>query len=376
MEQLLQKSKIKDSQLKTLITRIVAKNLSALAEPCFYPELKKHYYEMLKLTGLTEKDVKEFKKRRWAGKKEAKFATNMDDIANFLIFLIQYFLKKRDKQAYTYLMTLYVIRHYANLMHKHFKYCNEDAFKYALETLTKTHLFAREKTISNALYYMAQEMMRRWTSALQKNDLDAIGMFMRESRHRVSQSIKSFAQTYYKISEEGIGIRTGEDPSEDSEDSYQQQTGGEKSTKLVDSIVQKITVYRYSDRKSQEEARKISKINASLATQILSKLNNTKHSDSIRLILKLYVKDLQDANQICGKQYEKYVRDLMSLKRTKLKIYFKQQVNILLMKLLKEIGYSKKYSKLTSQTQFLINLFLAYYLTMLVRNTVCVKSLK
>jgi uncharacterized protein (UPF0147 family) len=370
MEQLLAKAKIKDSQLKTLITRIVSKNLSSLSEPCFYPELKKHYYELLKLTGLTEKDIKEFKKRRWAGKKEAKFATNMNAIANFYVFLLQYFLSKKDKQTYTYLMILYVIRHYANLMHKHFKYCNPDAFKYAMETLTKTHLFAREKTISNALYYMAQEMIRRWTTALSKNDLDAIGLFMRESRHRVSQSTKSFAQTYYKISEKGIGIKTQESPDEDDENNYQQQSG-QQAVKLIDNITKNITVYRSVDRKAQEEARKISKINASIATQITTKLSNTKNSDLIRTIFRLYLKELKDAKQICGKDYEKHIRSLMSIKRTRQEIYFKQQINVLLERVLKDFGYLQKYRKLTNQTQFYITLFLAYYLTMLIRNNVC-----
>jgi hypothetical protein len=130
-------------------------------------------------------------------------------------------------------------------------------------------------------------------------------------------------------------------------------------------------VYRYSDRKAQEEARKLSKINASLATQIVTKLSNVKNSDSIRLILKLYLKDLKETKNLCGKDYDKYVRQLMTIKRTKQKIYFKQQINILLMSLLRDFGYKQKYSKLTSQTQFLINLFLAYYLTMLVKNSVC-----
>lgn len=372
MEELLAKAKIKDSQLKTLISRIVAKNLSSLSEPCFYPELKKHYYEMLRLTDLTEKDVKEFVKRRWAGKKEARFSTNTNAIANFLVFLLQYFLSKKDTQTYNYVMILYVVRHYANLMHKHFKYCNPDVFKYALETLTKTHLFAREKTISNALFYMSKEMTRRWTNSLKQNDLDAIGMFMRESRHRVSQSIKSFAQTYYKVSEEGVGIKSEETPTEDDDNGYQTQSIA-KSMKLVEDITKKITIYRYSDRKAQEEARKISKINASIATQVISKLNNTKYSDNIRLVLKLYLKDITDVKQLCGKEYETYVRQLMSLKRTRSKIYFKQQINILLLDLLKDFSYIKKYQELTLQTQFLINLFLAYYLTILVRNSVCVK---
>jgi hypothetical protein len=370
MEQLLKKAKIQDAQIKSLTAKVVAKTLSSLAEPCYYPDLKKYYYEYLKLSGLTEKDVREFSKRRWKGRKEAKFATQTQPLANFYVFLIEYFLKKRDKTTYQYLMAFYVIRHYANLMHKHFTYCNDDTFKYALETLTKTHLFAREKTIANALYFMAQQMINKWTRGLRNGDLDSISAFMQESRHRVSQSIKSFAQTYYKASEEDHGIKAGDIPNEDDENSYQQQDGP-KANKIIDDVTKKITIYRYVDRKGQEEARALVKISASLATQIVGKLNNPKHADSIRLILKLFIKDLKNTNSICGKDYYTYVRQLMSLKRTRMRVYFKQQVNLLLLQLIDEFGYGKTYYSLTSQTQFLINLYLAYYLTIILKNSVC-----
>jgi len=369
MEQLLAKANINDARLKSHLTRVVAKNLGALSAPCYYPEVKKNFYEFLKLTGLTEKDIKEFAKRRWKGRKESKFATQSNAIANFNVFLLQYFLKKKDKTAYKYMMIFFIIRHYANLMHKTFKYCNDETFKYALEVLTKTHLFAREKTISNALFYIASEMVRRWSRGLRTGDLDAISRFMQDSRTRVSQSMKSFAQTYYKAAEEGSALRSEEEPSE--EENVYQIKAASKGIQLADEITKKITVYRFSDYKSQETARNLAKINSSLATQIVSKLNNTKHSDNLRIIFRLFLKDLKDAQSLCGKKYEVYIRQLMSIKRTKMKIYFKQQVNVLLIKILDEIDYKLKYDKLTSQTQFLINLYLAYYLTMVLKNTVC-----
>jgi hypothetical protein len=66
---------------------------------------------------------------------------------------------------------------------------------------------------------MAQEMMRRWTSSIKKDDLEKIGKFMQESRHRISQSVKSFAQTYYAASEKGLGIQSDEiQPDSDDDD--------------------------------------------------------------------------------------------------------------------------------------------------------------
>jgi len=371
MDQLLAKAKINDAQLKRHIVRVVAKNLGALTEPCYFPQIKKNFYEFLKLTNLTEQDIRDFAKRRWKGRKEAKFGTQSSHVANFYVFLMQYFLNKRDKTTYKYLMVFYMIRIYAGFMHKAFKkYCNDDVFKYALDTLTKTHLFSREKTIPNALFYIAGEMVRRWTKGIRTGDLDNISKFMQDSRTRVTQSMKSFANTYYKASDAGVGIKSEEEPSDD-QNNYQIKVA-DKGIKLADTITKKITVYRFIDRKSQENARQLAKINSSLATQIVSKLNNIKLADKLRLIFRLYMKDLPDAESICGDKYESYIRQLMSIKRTKIKIYFKQQVNLLLINILDDINYKDKYDELTSQTQFLINLFLAYYLTMVLKNTVCV----
>jgi hypothetical protein len=371
MQELLNQVKIDESRIKRLVVNIVSSNLSSLAIPCFYPELKKHLYEFLRISNITEKDIKEYTKRRWKGRKESKFRAQSDPIANFYVFLIQYFLRKKDKNAYKHFMIFYLIRHYANLMRKYFKYCNDETFKYALEILTRTHLFAREKTIPNALFFMSDEMIRRYTRALEKDDLDGISKFMQESRNRVEQSLRSFASTYYRTAESGAGLKTEEIPEDsDNEDAYK-SVSIETGTRLIDDIVRKITVYRYIDHKGLEESRRLAKVNASLATQIVGKLNDTKHVDNLRIIFKLFVKELKDAKSLCGKDYYPLVRKLMSVKRTRSQIYFKQQVGLLLVDVLKKIGYEKKYNDLTSQTQFLINLFLAYYVTMVLRNSVC-----
>ena len=371
MEEFYGKLKMDEPKIKRVVVNVVSSNLSSLAMPCFYPELKKHLYELLRLSGVTERDIKEFTQRRWKGRQETKFRAQSDPIANFYVFLIQYFLKKRDRNTYKHLMIFYLIRHYANLMRKYFKYCNDETFKYALEILTKTHLFAREKTIPNALFFMADEMIRRYTRTLQRNDLDGISRFMQESRNRVEQSLRSFASTYYKTAEAGAGLKTEEMPDEETGEEAYKEVTKETGTRLIDDIVRKITVYRYIDHKALEESRRLAKVNASLATQIVGKLNDTKYVDNLRVTLRLFVKDLKEAKSLCGDDYYGFVRRLMSVKRTRSQIYFKQQVGLLLTDVLKKIGYSKKYNTLTSQTQFLINLFLAYYVTMVLRNSVC-----
>ncbi len=370
MDELLKKAKINEPGIKRLAARITAKNLNGLVEPCYIPPTKLHYFEFLKLTGLKDADVKEFTKRRWKGRKEERFETHRGPIANFYVFLMQYFLQKRDQVTFRNLVVFYLIRHYGALMRKHFpKWCNEEFFKYALDQLTKTHLFAREKTIGNALYYLATELIKRWSRGLLENNLDDVALFMTYARSRVSQSVKTFANTYYKASTAGTGIMAK--PDEDDENAYQFADQTERGTKLIDDTVRKITVYRFSDQKAKEEARKVTKINSSVSTLIINGLNKTQYSDKMRVIYKLFIKGIKDKSYLCGKNYYTYVRSMMSIKRTNQKIYFKQQINILLMEVLKDIKFKKNYDKFTSQTQFQINLFLAYYLTLLMRNPIC-----
>jgi len=370
VKELLLKSKIDKSNLKRILTKVAATNLSRLSEPCFYPAVRKNFHEFLRLCNLTEKDTKEFTKRRWGNRKESRFKVHMDSKTNFYIFLMQYFLLERDQPSFQTMMVFFIIRYYANLMFKQIQFCNPSLFRYALEHLTKTHLFSRERTIPNALYYLSNEMIKKYQRSLREDNLDEISKFIQESRTRISQSVKSFAETYYKASKEGSGITTLPEPPETEEDTYQYQVI-EKSTRSVDEVTRKITIYKYIDKNAKEESKKLTRVSYELVELISSGITNTKYSDDVRIILQLFVKDLKNVNVICGKTYYEYVRRLMAIKRTKSTVYFKQRINILLIKVLEDIKFKKRFELLTSQTKSLINLFLAYYLTMTLRNTIC-----
>lgn len=369
MEELLKKANINQTRARQILVRASAENLSGLSEPCFKPELKKHYYELLRLSNLTEKDIREFTKERWKGRKEAKFLIQSEPIANFYIFLMYYFLKKRDMIGFRSTMLFYVIRHYRALLEKYLpKYCDPETFKYALDIMTRTHLFVREKTIGNAMYHIANEMIRRYQKYILEDDLDMISKFMQECRHRVEQSVKSFASAYYRAAKEGEKIKTQPESSE--EEGKIVQVIKKESKPIIDTV-KRITIYKQIDKDAQEEARRITKVNHTLATKITGALADTNYTDNIKLILNLFVKDMKDVKQLCGKDFYQYVKSLMSVKRTTTQIYFKQQINILIEDVLKKIRLKKQYDKFTPQTKFLINSFLAYYLTISLKNSVC-----
>jgi hypothetical protein len=372
MEELLQKANINKSRLSHFVMKSAAKELSALSEPCYYPRTKKIYYEFLNLTRLTDKDVKDYVKRTYKGTKAEKWVLVKDPLTNLLIVIMHYFLNENDRKSYFSTLVYYMVMHYSRRMHVQMKYCDEDTFRYTLDNLTRTHLFYREKTIPNSLYYLATEVDRSFRKTLEKWDLENIIQFIMISRHRISQSVKSFAENYYRYKKEGIKITTqgGEDETETGSNAYQYKTI-QRGQKVIDDVVKKITMYKNVDRKAFDEAKKISKVKTSIATIIVNQLTNSKHNNDIKIALNLFIKDLSSVSMICGSGYTSYVKKLMAVKRTTAQLYFKAQIQILIKNILDDADMEEAYEKYTSQTKFTINSFLAFYLTSIFRNSLC-----
>jgi hypothetical protein len=370
METLLQNAKIDISKFKRTLPRIAANLMSGLSEPCYYPEHKKYYFQFLNYAGVTEKDTKQIAKRFWKGMPERLWLLHKDETSLFYISLMSEFLNQKQPLMFNNLMLLQGIRLYTNIMYKQMKYCNEDAFRYALENIAKTHLFAREKTIGNAIYFISHEMVRKFTKGIRDLDKEQISKFITEYRHRLSQSIKSFATLYYKAQKEGLGIKVEKEPDEETGEVFQVQSQ-DRIDRLAEEMVKKISVYKVVDKVAMAKAKQLTKINMSLAVLIANESTNIKYTDNLRIIYKMFLKDVTTVKKLCGTDFIPYVRKLMGVKRTKERVYFKQQVNILLADVLKEINYSEKYETLTNQTKFSINSFLAFYLALVLRTHVC-----
>lgn len=358
------------NKLKRFITTSAARELSAISEPCYYPKTKKFYFDLLNILNVSDKDVKEFVKRTYKGTRAEKWNLWRDPATNLLIFIMNYFLNERDQSAYSSTLVYYMIVQYARLMNKQIKYCDSDTFKYTLDTLTRTHLFFREKTISNAIYYLSTQVQKRFTEDIRKWDVDKIIDFIGISRHRISQSVKTFAENYYRNKKSGISIKTQGDEPEDVANSYQYQVL-KRGQKIIDDVTKKITLYKVIDRKAFDEAKQLSKIKTSIATIVVNGLVNEKNFNNVKIALELFIKKTEAVSMICGNDFYNHVRKLMAIKRTSSQLYFKAQINILILDILKDSGFIKTYEKYTSQTQFIINSFLAFYLALMVRRTIC-----
>lgn len=370
MDTLLEKARIDDRRLKQLLMRLTATELANIAEPCYAPPLKGPFFVLLREVNLTEKDVRDFTKRLYGNHPAKSWATHNVPSTNLLIFLMNYFIKKRDLDALNTTISYLLVRYYGNLMSKYMpKYCQDGVFRYTLDTLTKTHLFVREGTISGGLVYLAKELQKRFIRELASLDPNGVARFVTEARHRMNQSFKSFAQSYHKAAVEGHAINVEPEAPEGAEQPPPQSM--DRVQRTIEEVIRSVVVNRLIDNKALEEAKKLTKIQASIALDITKELTNVGYSDDMKMVFTLFVKNLTTAKQLCGNDFYKYVKGLMAIKRTKSKVYFKQQVGLLLEKVLTKINKKSWYESLTPQTKFITISFLAYYLTLLMRHRIC-----
>ena len=373
MKILLSKAKVNLQELRREIEKLAASEITQLSEPCYYPRTKKFYFILLNSLKLKDKDVKEFVKRTYKGTKASAWKLYHDPATNLLLVIMNLFLKRGWSKAYLSTLIYHLVIQYSRIMHSVLPYCNPDTFRSTIETLTKTHLFVRERSVGNALLHLANEISRqkRMTEHLLKRDVDGIVDYQVRTRHRVAQSSHSFITNYHKTRKEGGAIKSQLEPESDEEKNLYQYKVLERGKKAIDGVVKKFVVYKVVDKNALEEAKKLSKVKTSFAVVISNSLSDDKYTDNIRMILKLYIKGITEASLLCGKNYASYVKRLMAIKRTRLQVYFKQQVNILLLNLLKGTNNKKLYDSYTSQTQFIINSFLAYYITATLKNSIC-----
>ncbi len=369
MDNLLNKSNINDSKLKSFYLKRVATEISALSEPCYYPKLKKDYFDLLHICKLTDKDVKDYVKSFYKGTPASNWLLHKDPITNLNIFLMYYFLKKKDMKSYRNLMIYYFIRIYTNLINKQIKTCSKDAFKYALNNLSKNHLFYREKNISKTIFFMAKIFQEKYKKGIEDKNVIVITKFITEARHRISQSIKSFATIYYDAVATGKGIK---EPFEGNDDvgSFEYKKSLESSGEVViRNIVDNVCIYRYVDKQSKYKAITLSHIDKSLADKIVLKFANLKYKQDLITILSLFIKELKKPKDLCGKEFYSIIKTI--IRTVKYPNNLQNSILLILTKVIKDIRYTKKYEMLNNSDKKNIYIFITLYISFLLRNKLC-----
>jgi len=284
---------------------------------------------------------------------------------------MHYFLTVRDTVAFSSVMLYYNIRVYTNLYHRFFKFCKPDVFLYTLETINRSHIYAREKTIPNAIFHFSKDMIRRWEKTLYDlNNPDEISKFIREVRHRHAQSIKSFVEAYHRNVEagHGVGIDYEQTMQKDGEEKSVETTL--KSPVFVDKLIDKITLYGYVDEDAILKSQKITQINSLYAHKMAASLANSEFHQHIQFILRFYVSQLKKMSDLCSTGYIRGVQNLLRSRKEGPQ-ELKAHIAELNQQLFRKMRLTKQYNKFTLQTRYTYIAFTLFYITMCLKHSVC-----
>jgi hypothetical protein len=191
-------------------------------------------------------------------------------------------------------------------------------------------------------------------SKLQSPELDDrdLEVIVYGLRTKITQSVKSFAQLYYKIYESGSTKSSGEDD----------EVRG--STLVADKISMTMCTFGQIDKDALSKAIIQSRIRKDLAISIISQISVSEYKDRIRFII-LLISRLESLKVVCIESEKlKLIRKINSNVKIGNKYNLKEEIKNLLYSI--ESGYQLK-----NIYDIQLIMFFSHYITNFLRNRIC-----
>lgn len=276
--------------LNKFLTRTVGKEFSSMVNSCYYPKMVQYWNDVKFNLGITEIEIKEFLKdlifeanREKVNK--SNFMIINDKTTGALLCGIIYYSRMKKTEISKLLYYLFAIKFYSNVINQFFEhYCKQDVWESALSKMSQKHLFKVRKGISNSIFYLADVEFAKWYKILGEKELSVEDLIKSAYalRHRINQSMKSFAQKYYEIDgNKKINITN---------------TTGTESTSNATTISEKLSTnictYNQIDKKAILQAMKACNIRKDVAETIVSNISDIEHRNTLYFIYILLSKSL------------------------------------------------------------------------------------
>lgn len=359
-------------ELHRFILNKISVEFSNMVENCYYPKIADIYRELLYMTHTNEKDLRKYSKEKYLTvfSYSGKFQLLHDPYTTLLIIIIQEFLKKKDFAAAQAAFHLFSLRYYTNSFHKmttpagsRKSFCNKPAFQSALESLSKNHMFVKQKTIPNAIMYYSVNVMKTHLNNLMTDNAAGLFKMIYSLKTTIMQSMRSFAKAYYEEYERGNISNEKEDGSQNVDQSHEI-----KLKNFISQIASDICIYGKVDTTAALNASQLLKFNKKLSIEYSQKLTIPQFKDDIETALYLILKDSKDISHIKSTEFLDYVQKLMSIKVTKAEVYFKKSIDNIHNGIINLLGLHPWYDKLSIQSKAISRNFVAYYLVFYLRN--------
>ena len=354
---------IDHNKLHKFILNVIGNELNNLVEDCYYPKIANIFKDMYYLTNTDDKKLKLYSKTRYPDK---KWNLLHNPKTTLLVLITQEFIKRNDMAAAKATFHLFSLMYYTNLMHKYIRYCNPNYFRTALNNLSHNHLFISKKTIGSSVVYLSSAVFIRREAVLRQDDADGIQKTIFELRHRLNQSVQSFARKYYEISKTG-GVITSE---ENDDDRKEKELYDRKLRGLSSLISKDVCVYGKIDDKATRNAIALTKFNRKTSAEYSSELAKVGYSDELEICVYLLLKNVTDLSFVKSVKFLDYVQKLMAVKVSKKPVYFKKSLIILHDEIVASLNYQEWFDGLSIQSKSVSRKYLAYYIAFIVRHHV------
>ena len=359
--------------LKRFIETNVGAILAGMAKDCFVPRVSILFKELMARTNTDEKMLLAHSKNRYP---QYKFHLLHDPYTTLLILITEYFLtEKKDEHAARMIFNLFALRNYSNLLFRFLPKltsgsygCNPNYWRAGLEALSHSHLFRSKQTIGNSILYLSQEVFSRYRMDIIKDRPEPIMKMIMLIRSRIFQSMRSFFGHYYKAKQQSDLVT-----SRDQDEVYDQKETFEQKIKLFsDRVAKDICVYGKINEKAINESTQITKFNKKFAIRYVKTLQDPQLSQQLDDIFILLFRGLVDFKQLCGPQFIDHVKRLMSVKTSTKPVYFKKLVvNLHDEFIIPKLGLQNWFNSLSIQTKKVSRDFVAYYLALFIRSSIC-----
>jgi len=266
-------------ELNRYISTIIGAELNDISRPCYYPKTIKYKNDLFARLNVKPADIKSFVKQFDAD--IARFNMFNDDFTIVLLMATIYFAKTKRTELSRLSYLLLAIKFYSSLVHIAFpKFCNEDLWSITLTRVSPKHLFRDRNGVSNAVVYVSDALYRIYANILMKDEISSheITRITFDLRHRLSQSVKSFAEAYYALQKSGIkGYPSEGDIGTESTDLHL----------VADKISMSMCTFEQIDDKAIEFALTKSGMRRDIAYSLISEISSVEYKDRIRFIVVL-----------------------------------------------------------------------------------------
>lgn len=340
-----------ESNLSRELNQILGKEITDISKPCYYPKLIKYFSDIKNKTNITSSTIREFTNEL---KPYHNISILNDEYTKVILLCYLNLIQKNKITLSKDFFRFLTLKFYSSIMHKHFpKYCNQDVWVIAMDSLSIKHLFKIKNGIGTSLIYLSDIIFDKYKLRV-KNDLtlDTLIKLVYELRHRISQSTKSFAQLYHKLQERG-GI---EGTKKEMEESF-------NVTLIADKYSMIMCTYGQIDKIALSESILKTGFRKDLAISTITSLSSPEFKDQIRFII-ILIGRLGNLHDVCiDRKRNLLLRKINSNKKVD-KYLVKDQIKILMYST--EQGHNLK-----TLAESQVIMFFSHYLLNFLKNRIC-----